>query len=162
MGSGPKSLFARCDRNIVWLAGKQGPQADEWQAYTKDVFELGSTLPGKQIAILVVTDGGGPSTVQRTDFVEAMGEVKVRTAVLSCSTLVRGIVTVFNWFNVQNKVFAPKDVIGAFEFAQIPTVGRGAVWSTVESMAKLLGGLDTVEAARPFIRKSNVEQTLAR
>lgn len=162
MAGTPKSLFARCDRNIVWLAGKQGPETDEWRAYTNDVFELGSTLPGKQISILVVTDGGGPSTVQRTDFVEAMGEVKVRTAVLSCSTLVRGIVTVFNWFNVQNKVFSPKEVIGALDFAQIPTVGRASVWSTVESMAKQLGGLDTVDAARPFIRKGNVDQILAR
>src|SRR2546423_14267156 len=98
MGSSAKSLFARCDRNIVWLAAKQGPNADEWSAYIKEVVQLGNTLPEKQVMILVVTDGGGPSSVQRTDFVGAMGEVKVRTAVLSCSTFVRGIATVFNWF----------------------------------------------------------------
>ena len=80
--------------------------------------------------------------------VAAMGDVKVRTAVLSSSTLVRGIVTVFNWFNIQNKVFSPKDALGALEFVGVSEVGRTSVWATVEALAKQLGRVETVDSAR--------------
>jgi hypothetical protein len=153
MESSAKSLFARCNHNIIWLAARQGPDPAEWAAYYKDVVDLGNTLANKLVQILVVTDGGGPSSVQRTDFVEAMGEVRVRTAVLSCNKLVRGIATVFNWFNVQNKVFAPKDVLGALEFIGVDEKDQGPIWSTVERLAKQRGRIETVEAARPFLSK---------
>jgi hypothetical protein len=158
----PKSVHAKCDRIVVWLAAKEAPAQDEWQAYTKSVYELGSTLPGKQVQVLVVTDGGGPSSVQRTDFVAAMGDVKVRTAVLSSSTLVRGIVTVFNWFNIQNKVFSPKDALGALEFVGVSEVGRTSVWATVEALAKQLGRVETVDSARAYLKQANREDLRAR
>lgn len=161
--AGAKSLFARCNQNIVWLAGKQTPETAEWKAYTDEVLALGrsQTAAERLVRILVVTDGGGPSSVQRTDFVEAMGDIKVRTAVLSANVLVRGIVTVFNWFNVQNKIFAPKDVIGALEFVGIGATGRLSIWSTVESLASQLGGLDTVSAARSYLKRDE-RQNVAR
>ena len=158
-----KSLHARCNENIVWLAGKQAPEAAEWKAYIDDVLALGRSQRAgdRQVRILVVTDGGGPSTVQRTHFVEAMGDIKVSPAVLSSNMLVRGIVTVFNWFNVQNKIFAPKDVIGALEFVGVGATGRAAIWSTVETLAAQLGGVETVSAARPYLKKDE-RQNVAR
>lgn len=162
--AGPRSLFARVNQNIVWLAGRQTPDAAEWKGYIDEVIALGSTLPAseKLVRILVVTDGGGPSSVQRTDFVEAMGDIKVRTAVLSANVLVRGIVTVFNWFNVQNKIFAPKEVIGALEFVGIGVTGRLQIWQQVESLATRLGGLETVESARPHLKKDERANVSAR
>jgi hypothetical protein len=162
MGSSARSLFARCDRNIVWLAAKQGPDAAEWSAYIDEVVRLGNELPDKLVQILVVTDGGGPSSVQRTDFVGAMGDVRVRTAVLSCNTFVRGIATVFNWFNVLNKVFAPKDVTRALEFVGVGETTRGSMWSTVEGLARQLDGVETVRLAKPFLRKGAGEEMQAR
>lgn len=162
--AGPKSLFARCDQNIVWLAAKQGPDAAEWKAYIDEVIALGNSLPAAErlVRILVVTDGGGPSSVQRTDFVNSMGEIRVRTAVLSANTFVRGVATVFNWFNVQNKVFAPKEVIGALEFVGIGATGRDKIWSTVEGLAARLGGLETVNSARPQLKPDERSEARAR
>jgi hypothetical protein len=162
--AGAKSLFARCNENIVWLAAKQAPEAAEWKAYTNEVIALGRAQPegDRLVRILVVTDGGGPSSVQRTDFVEAMGDIKVRTAVLSSNMLVRGIVTVFNWFNVQNKIFAPREVIAALEFVGIGATGRASIWSTVESLASQLGGVDTVAAARVYLKKEERPSASAR
>jgi hypothetical protein len=161
MGS-TKSLFARCDRNILWLAVRHGPDPAEWDAYIKEVVALGNSLPDKLVQILVVTDGGGPSSVQRTDFVGAMGDVRVRTAVLSCNTFVRGIATVFNWFNVHNKVFAPKEIGSALQFVGIGETTRDSIWATVESMAKQLGGLETVDMARKALGKEVAQQAQAR
>jgi hypothetical protein len=59
---------------------------------------------------------------------------------------------VFNWFNVENKVFAPRDVIGALDFVGIGATGRESVWTTVENLAHELGGLETVQAARAYLR----------
>jgi hypothetical protein len=164
MGNAPRSLFARVNQNIVWLAGKQAPDAAEWKAYIDEVIALGRSLRenDRLVRILVVTDGGGPSSVQRTDFVEAMGDIKVRTAVLSSNVLVRGIVTVFNWFNVQNKIFAPKDVIGALEFVGIGATGRLQIWTTVEELATRLGGVETVDSARPHLKKDERQSVNAR
>jgi hypothetical protein len=151
--NGPSSVFQRCGRNVVWLAAKQTPEPAEWKAYIDLVLDVASAPnAGKSVMVLVVTDGGGPSAVQRTDFVNALKGNRVRTAVLSANTVVRGIATVFNWFNVENKVFAPRDVVGALEFVGIGATARESVWTTVENLAHELGGLDTIQAARPHLR----------
>jgi hypothetical protein len=162
MVSSPKSLFARDDRLFVSISGKHDPDPSEWTAYMKEVVELGRAHPGKSIMVLVVTDGGAPSTVQRAEFFTALGDIKVRAAVLSASTLVRGMVTVFNWFNLQSKVFAPKDVLASFDFVEIAQPSRASIWLTVEALAKQLGGLQTVDSARQFVRKSTVKDVVAR
>src|SRR5258706_15753971 len=158
----PKSVFARCDRVIVWMARKEAPDPAEWKAYTEAVIALEKSAPAsaKVAMVLVIPDGGGPNSVQRTDFVAALGEGRVRTAVLSGSTLVRGIVTVFNWFKVENKVFAPKEVIKALEFVSIGSASRSEVWATVENLAEQLGGVQSVNNARPFIQPSREQVSL--
>src|SRR5262245_51199693 len=151
--SGPSSLFQQFGRNVLWLAAKQAPTAAEWKAYIDLVIEVASgSGAAKSVMVLVVTDGAGASAVQRTDFVNALKGTRVRTAVLSSNTVVRGIATVFNWFNVENTVFAPKEVIGALEFVGIGATARESVWSTVENLAHELGGLETVKSARPYLR----------
>jgi hypothetical protein len=161
--SGPKSVFAKCDNIIIWMAAKEAPAADEWQAYTDAVIELERAAPDSaRIAlVLVITDGGGPTSVQRTDFVAALGKGRVRTAVVSGNMLVRGIVTVFNWFKVENKIFAPKDVFKALEFLSVGSASRANVWATVERLAKQIGRVESVESARAYVRP-NYDQAQAR
>src|SRR5258706_4475452 len=66
----PKSVFARCDRVIVWMARKEAPDPAEWKAYTEAVIALEKSAPASaKLAMgLVITDRGGPNSLQTTDF----------------------------------------------------------------------------------------------
>ncbi len=73
-------------------------------------------------------------------------------AVVSSSTLVRGIVTAFNWFNMNMRVFSPIEVQAAFEFLHLGETTGDAVWEALDTIQDELGIVETIQVARDAFR----------
>jgi hypothetical protein len=66
--------------------------------------------------VLVFTDGGGPTTLQRGRLNDALEGRVVKTAVVSSSQVVRGIVTALSWFNPGIRSFSPGEAPRALTY----------------------------------------------
>jgi hypothetical protein len=101
--------------HVVLVNGPAPPTDDEWKAYVRDVERWLPDLVGT----MIVTDGGGPTSAQRRELKEVFsrnGRASVRTAVLSNSLMVRGIVNALNLFNPGIRVFRPDAVDEALAY----------------------------------------------
>ncbi|QSQ23063.1 STAS/SEC14 domain-containing protein [Pyxidicoccus parkwayensis] len=99
---------------LVISHNSQAPAQDEWVHYCNLVGRYISTMSAQ----LVVAEGPGPNATQRQQALDrgsqAMGAVIPPTAVFTRSPLVRGIVTLFNWFTPRSmRAFSPEDVQAA-------------------------------------------------
>lgn len=87
------------------------PSDAEWEAYVAAV----KTEPDpSKFVTLVCTDGGSPTNAQRAALNLALGYVSTPTAVVSSSSVVRGVVSALNFFNRQIRSFAPAELGRAF------------------------------------------------
>ena len=79
----------------VCVHGAKSPSDQEWHAYVDDLAVNGSALKG----ILVYTAGGGPNAAQRKYLAELWTRrgSMLTVALMSPSTVVRGMVTALNW-----------------------------------------------------------------
>lgn len=97
---------------LVVAHNSQPPAQDEWVRYC----ELISTFQHTGTAQLVLAEGPGPNAVQRQQALSQVpkGYVIPPTAVFTRSALVRGIVTLFNWFTPRAmRAFPPEDLPAA-------------------------------------------------
>ncbi|RKG65989.1 STAS/SEC14 domain-containing protein [Corallococcus sp. CA054B] len=90
------------------------PAQDEWVHYCDLVGQNITTMSAQ----LVVAEGHGPNAAQRQQALDQGAKVKGATipptAVLTRSPLVRGIVTLFNWFTPKAmRAFPPEDLEAA-------------------------------------------------
>ncbi len=93
---------------------KDNPTDEEWNEY----IDYGRKNMGRFTSSLVISEGGGPTTVQRgqmNDLLEANG-FKGKVAVVTLNRLVRGIVTALSWFNPNIKAFTTVQVQAALEY----------------------------------------------
>lgn len=98
---------------------------------------------GKQVTgILVVTLGGGPNSAQREEgrhVWERAGRVPPM-AVVTPSNVVRGIITVLNWFYDRKVVaFDPREYDEAFAYLKLQPSEANAALSAVAEMRQELG-----------------------
>jgi len=93
----------------------------------------------RRLRILAVSDGAGPNPEMRAEITEFTKRYeRIKSAVITVSPIVRGIVTAVSWFNPDIKAFAPKEFLAALQHLG---VGQGAASSFVtelRSMAKEL------------------------
>lgn len=104
---------------FVAVHTKQAPSDEEWAGWTSMLerhakasdWNLGS------VANLVITDGGAPSTAQRTAVNVLISQAKSYPAValVTDSALVRTLIRAFSIFNPRIHVFAPADIGKAAE-----------------------------------------------
>jgi hypothetical protein len=91
----------------------------DWQAMLDDIAQ--SILPAEPFRILVKTENAGPNSVQRNQLHQLVTSkgATLRVAVMSTSTLVRGIVTAFSWMGtLKIKSFGDDDLAGALHFLE--------------------------------------------
>lgn len=135
------------------------PSNDEWNNYIQAVVSAKRAYGGDLLRCcqLVLTDGGGPNSAQRAAAQKAAAQVNgeaMPVAVVSSSTLVRGIVTAFNWFNMNMKVFSPAEVRAAFEFLRIREQAADAIWLALDAIQDELGIVETIQVARDAYRET--------
>lgn len=107
----PRTMaYCRCGTShVVLVHGVEAPSDDEWRAYLQD---LERWLP-EVVGIVVVTDGGGPTSSQRRAGRELMARNRrnvIRVAVVTDSLLARGIVNALNLFNPGIRSFRPEAI----------------------------------------------------
>jgi hypothetical protein len=151
---GLNSAFARSGDHIVWVAREDPPKDDEWAEYVKLIQETGARLRAAKIPVrvLVLTDGSSPTPAQRGKLVDAAEGLEVRSAVISKNLVVRGVVTVLSWFQVNNKFFAPAELSGALAFLDVPTDRAADLWSVAVDLQKQLGHpVAAIEATKAYV-----------
>jgi hypothetical protein len=92
-------------------------------------------------ALLVYSLGGSPSATQRTEMTRSLrSRLNVhRTAVVTSSPLVRGVVTAINWFvrpELRSPAFAPNELDAAFDYLHLDMATRTLFRQTIEQQAR--------------------------
>lgn len=127
--------LARVGSVLVIAHNARPPAQDEWVRYC----ELVSTHLPDLTAQIVLAEGPGPNAAQRQQALDGApkGYIIPPTAVFTGSALVRGIVTLFNWFTPRAmRAFPPGDLTAAAQHLKM----------TGEQMRRLV---DIAEALLP-------------
>jgi hypothetical protein len=95
---------------FVGVLGFETPTNRDWQRWM-DLLE-GALRENVTILRLIVTDGGGPTASQRAALERISSEAQTRAALITPSTLARGIFTAVSWFH-------PKNTMAAFRPGQL-------------------------------------------
>ena len=109
----------------------------EWKEMLDDLGEYLSS--NKVLRTLVKTDNAGPNPKQRNALNELMllKGASSRTAVMSTSILVRGIVTALSWMRTQDiRSFGDEDYAGALRFLDVPGVELATVIRTIAEIER--------------------------
>jgi hypothetical protein len=131
---------------FVIVHGPKPPTDAEYQATLQ---AYGKHL-GRFRGILIHSDGGAPNSAQRkqtTDFWE--GRNLPKTAIMTSSSIARGVMTALNWFFPQKlKAVKEGDFLTAFEYLEVPSVERALAEQTV---ARLRNELANQSAVAPHV-----------
>src|SRR5690242_20596822 len=97
--------FKVIDDLLLAVHSNRPPLTDEWDEYIREHQRL--AREGRRVSILVFTEGGAPNSAQRAALKAAVtGDLK--TAIVTGSVAVRGVVTAFNWLGWSSmRAFAP-------------------------------------------------------
>lgn len=137
MHAAPTMLYRCVDGTLVVLHTAQNPREDEWAEHCRFVESEFSRIRG----VLVLSDGGGPNTKQRGMLRNVVKEAAPRTAIMTDSAIVRGIITSLKWFASDRfAAFARDDLQGALRHiaASGPSIDAGAVLATLSALAREL------------------------
>ena len=147
------SAFRLVGNVVLVVHNSVAPTNDEWESYIKTVLR-GGKLYGGDLTLcrqLVLTDGGGPNSAQRAvaqKAAEQMGGAAMPVAVVSSSTFVRGIVTAFNWFNMNLRAFSPLEITKALSFLKVDALTIDAIWEELALVEAEIGPVETVRTIR--------------
>lgn len=159
----PKSVFAAHGDHVIWIGRSDAPSADEWTSFVALVKETGDRLKpsGRPVAIMVLTDGCAPTSPQRSQLFDSTQGIEIVAAVISTNLMMRGIVTVLSWFQVQSRFFLPRDVHAGFDFLHVPKKARQEMWKRVQqSQAEIPNGnIKAIVDTTPFV--SQADQSLS-
>ena len=109
-----KTMLWSYDETLAIVVHSEAPPTDaEWDAYLAE-FPPGDRLVGYKI--IVYSLGGGPNGAQRGKLVQLLKGRPPRAALLTSSSLMRGIGTAVSWFIRSLKVFALDDRVAAFHY----------------------------------------------
>jgi len=137
---------------MVTVHGPLPPTDEEWRAY----LEFSRTCVGRVTRSLVVSSGAGPNGRQRTMLMKEFPEfAPVPVAVVSDSSMTRGIVTALSWFGKKIRAFQPSQLTEALEYLGVPPERHGRILDKVRTLTESLS-----PAARGITKKSNGERGL--
>lgn len=107
---------------MVFLHTARAPSSEEWAMCTQLLVRAVATGSFPRMRVLVVTDGGGPDVVMRSELQAFFKKHDhfPKTAVVTTSVLSRGIVTAVSWFNPNIKAFAPIHFGAALDHLGVP------------------------------------------
>jgi len=131
---------------VLCLHTTVSPDDASWQTYVDACLAAAARHDGDfaRVRQLVFTDGAGPNGAQRQRIVDAIeplrGAKEGRVAVVSSSAAVRGIVTVFNWFNFAVRAFSPIKLDEAMTFLSISPSETEMVRAAADHMSATLNG----------------------
>src|SRR5262245_61639906 len=90
----------------------ENPSDSEWQDQLEFCAGKYKGLKG----VLVWSDGGGPSSLQRSQLAESFRDAPPAVAMITESAIVRGMLTALSWFGLKQRAFRPSDMDKALAF----------------------------------------------
>jgi hypothetical protein len=103
--------MCKLDRLTVAVHHTSAPTSEEWDRWI--ALCVGQEGP---IRVLVESHGGAPNAKQRKALQEAVGGRDLRSAILSDSVVVRGVVTALAWLGVSLRAFSLHDYPAVAEY----------------------------------------------
>lgn len=136
-----RTVSHRIEGDVLYVRHNNRSPADaHWDELIEEVREYLKTRP--MLRILVSTKTSGPSARQRAQINQVVREANatVRVAVLSASTVVRGIVTALSWANVIDiRSFQPHDVAGGLAFLGVEAGRQSQALRILEELGRAVG-----------------------
>jgi len=129
--------FARHHNYVVVVHSARAPSDAEWDAYLRDAGGSLSEIQG----MLIMTDGGGPTSSQRRSLKKLFEEHtrhNASFAVISSSLLARGIVLAINLFNPYIRAFRPEALDEALKFLRVPDPERPSLLAMAKQLREQL------------------------
>jgi hypothetical protein len=119
------------DGVFIQVLDKNAPTDSEWNA----VLELARSRKSEIRCGLIVSDGGAPNAIQRKSLTEQLAALAhIPRAVVTPSSVVRGVVTALSWLGHNMKAFSPSEMQQAVEFLHVPPDVRGSLVEKVMGM----------------------------
>lgn len=124
-------------RFILLVHSKDTPTDEEWKPYIEDCRAWRDKIEG----FLIVSEGGGPNTLQRGEMNDALEAEKRggKTAVVTLSRVARGIVTALSWFNPDIKAFSTLSIPAALDYLGVAPADHDAVIAEVKRLKTEIG-----------------------
>jgi hypothetical protein len=134
-------IFKRRGDIFIALHTENAPSDEEWRRFIDATLAAANEHKGDftKVKSLVITDGGGPNAAQRKLASDMLSGRQACTAVISHSSLIRGVITAMAWFNAKVKAFSPDERASAFRHLEIPDAIARTVWSDACAMRPELG-----------------------
>jgi hypothetical protein len=129
------TLYKR--RLLILVHTKDSPTDAEWTEYAQAASKWKRDIQG----FLVITEGGGPNTMQRAELDAAIGieSHSAKTAVVTVSRIARGIVTAISWFSPGIKAFSTNQLSHALEYLGVSATEVDSVNAEIRRLKKELG-----------------------
>jgi hypothetical protein len=105
---------------VVSLHGPGFPSDGEWDAHMAASSRARALSGEAPFRILVLSDGGGPTSAQRSRLAERPGRRPTRGALVTSSRMAAGIGAVMSLVYPGVKIFAPHDFARALAHLDIP------------------------------------------
>lgn len=115
----PTIVAREIDGVRVALHSAKNPTPADWEQaleWTRGRMRL----PARPVRYLILTEGGAPSGTQRAEFNKLVKNQQILTAIVTSSTITRGIVTAMAWINSSIRAFREDDIDGALLYLGIP------------------------------------------
>lgn len=93
---------------VVCLHQVAAPSASEWGEFCSNLERV--QLAEGRFRHLVLSDGGGPTSVQRKQALQTGKYDNQRLAIVSGSVVLRGIGTAMSWFGADTRVWTPANI----------------------------------------------------
>jgi hypothetical protein len=136
----PNMVFKRINHLFIVLHTEAPPSEAEWKNYIDTTLET-SRMPVigfERMRHLIFTKGGGPNAGMRAYSNRMLEGRTVMAAVVSDSTLVRGIVNAAALFNKGIKAFSPTDWPRAFAHLNVDPSTNNLIWWEIQELGRSL------------------------
>jgi hypothetical protein len=120
------------------------PSEIEWAPYFRELVKHDP----KNLRSLAFTDGGAPGGAQRKQLNDFLQGQASPAAVVTSSSMVRGVVTALSWFNSQMRAFAPHELDAALRYLGVGMGEMNVVHREIQLLRQKLGfeGLKSIVA----------------
>lgn len=130
-------VFEAVGRTMVVIHNQDFPSDQEWDAYLNALRE--HVALWKDRRSLVVTEGGAPSSHQRSRMFSLVGESRATTAVISSSTAVRATVGALHLQNPAIKAFTPNELDAGIAHLNLRQSERDQILARLPVLRRAVG-----------------------
>jgi len=136
-----KSMVFKIVGNVhIVIHGTTDPIEEDWRLYMNAVrSEERKMADFGKMRTLVFSAGGGPNAKHRKEINEFLGGRATPVAIVTSSTVMRGVVTALQWFNPLARAFSPDNVVAAMQFLGTSDGESSVLWAEAKKLQTSVG-----------------------